>query len=81
MKRILSLALTGVLIAGVAVAILAGHGGKANSGGQLTTVRGIIGSEKQPFFADPRVRRIFADHGLGVVVDTAVLGRASGPGH
>ena len=71
LKRALSLVLTGLLIAGVAVAVIAGHVGKAKTPGRLTTVRGIIGSEKQPFFADPRVRRIFANHGLDVEVDTA----------
>jgi len=71
LKRFLSLVLTGLLIAGVAVAVIAGHVGKAKAPGRLTTVRGIIGSEKQPFFADPRVRRIFANHGLDVEVDTA----------
>jgi hypothetical protein len=48
-KRVLSLVLTGLLVAGVAVAIIAGHGGRAKTPGRLTTVKGIIGSEKQPF--------------------------------
>lgn len=37
----------------------------------LTTVRGVIGSEKRDFFADERVKAAFAQHGLDVVVDTA----------
>jgi hypothetical protein len=34
-------------------------------------VHGVIGSEKQPFFADPKVKDAFAKHGLDVQVDTA----------
>jgi hypothetical protein len=37
----------------------------------LTTVRGVIGSEKQPFFSDPEVAAAFARHGLAVQVDVA----------
>jgi hypothetical protein len=37
----------------------------------LTTVHGVIGSEKQPFFQDPAVAAVFARHGLSVQVDTA----------
>jgi hypothetical protein len=46
-----------------------GSGGSA--GGPLTTVHGVIGSEKRDFFADERVKAAFAEHGLDVVVDTA----------
>ncbi|GAA0819081.1 hypothetical protein GCM10009525_02790 [Streptosporangium amethystogenes subsp. fukuiense] len=38
---------------------------------ELTLVRGVIGSEKKPFFDDRRVRAVFAEHGLRVEVDTA----------
>jgi hypothetical protein len=37
----------------------------------LTTVRGVVGSEKKAFFSDPEVKRIFAMSGLSVEVDTA----------
>jgi hypothetical protein len=37
----------------------------------LTVVRGVIGSEKKPFFDDPRVQRVFRANGLDVQVDTA----------
>src|SRR5262249_58491433 len=37
----------------------------------LQTVRGVIGSEKQPFFQDPEVVAAFRKHGLDVQVDTA----------
>ncbi|MFC3849567.1 hypothetical protein ACFORJ_05250 [Corynebacterium hansenii] len=40
-------------------------------GGDLKQVRGIVGSEKQGFFADPEVRKIFARNGIEVVADTA----------
>jgi hypothetical protein len=37
----------------------------------LTTVTGVIGSEKSEFFADPAVQAEFAKHGLSVQVTTA----------
>jgi hypothetical protein len=37
----------------------------------VTVVRGVIGSEKKPFFDDARVKAAFAKHGLRVEVDTA----------
>jgi hypothetical protein len=43
----------------------------SRSSGELTIVRGVIGSEKKPFFDDPRVQRVFRAHGLDVQVDTA----------
>lgn len=42
-----------------------------DSGPGLTTVRGVIGSEKQAFFTDQRVVGAFARHRLEVEVDTA----------
>jgi hypothetical protein len=38
---------------------------------EMTTVRGVVGSEKKAFFADPEVKRVFAASGLVVEVDTA----------
>lgn len=35
------------------------------------TVRGLIGSEKEAFFADPRVQHALASHGLTVTVEKA----------
>lgn len=49
----------------------AGAGGGLFGGGEVRQVRGIIGSEKQGFFADPDVRKVFERHGLEVVADTA----------
>lgn len=40
-------------------------------GGDVRQVRGIVGSEKQGFFADPEVRKVFARNGIEVVADTA----------
>ncbi|WP_225997465.1 hypothetical protein [Myceligenerans pegani] len=66
-----------MLVIGIVVAIIvgrgmqAGPGGPAAGGGDLTVVTGVIGSEKKPFFDDPRVREEFARHGLDVRVTTA----------
>jgi hypothetical protein len=73
------IALSVLLLVGVVVAIfLGGGGGGADQDGQdttdpakLTQVRGVIGSEKKPFFDDPRVKEAFARQGLRVEVDTA----------
>lgn len=71
-RRALVLGLAGVLIVGIVVAVFLGRGG--GGGGHdkhLTTVTGVIGSEKKPFFDDPAVQREFAKHGLDVQVTTA----------
>jgi hypothetical protein len=82
-RRLLSLLLAGFLLVGIGAAILVGRRGGSSSsdasstasaggtGGTLTTVHGVIGSEKAPFFADPDVQAAFARHGYKVVVDTA----------
>ncbi len=79
MKRGLGIGLAALLAVGVGIAIFASvAGGKSgpapgSSGpsGRLTIVRGVIGSEKKPFFADRRVQAVFRAHGLDVQVDTA----------
>jgi hypothetical protein len=66
----LSIALAAVLaIAVILVVVLSRGGGKSTP--KLVTVRGVIGSEKQPFFADPQVRAAFRKAGFDVEVDTA----------
>jgi hypothetical protein len=65
-----------LVAAGVIAAIVASLGSSNKpaggaEGSNLTVVRGVIGSEKQPFFLDPRVKAEFAKHGLNVQVDTA----------
>jgi hypothetical protein len=72
-RRALSLLLAALLAIGVAVAIVASVRDRiaADDAPPLTTVRGVIGSEKQPFFRDPEVTAAFARHGISVEVDTA----------
>ena len=74
MRRALGLLLAGVVGIGVLAAIVISIRGRAASdttGQSLTVVRGAIGSEKQPFFSDAEVIKVFHDHGLDVRVDTA----------
>ncbi len=68
MKRSIGIALALLLGAAVVVAVVLGNRG-GDSG--PATVRGVIGSEKKPFFDDPRVRAAFGRHGLRVEVETA----------
>ncbi|MFF0269252.1 three-helix bundle dimerization domain-containing protein [Kribbella sp. NPDC004536] len=69
-------AVAGVLVlATIATVLVVRNGGDAaakspaNSG--LTTVGGVIGSEKRAFFEDPDVKAVLAKHGFAVNVDTA----------
>ncbi|WP_028920902.1 hypothetical protein [Pseudonocardia acaciae] len=65
MRRAFGIGLAVVLLTGlIAVIFFDKHR-------ELTTVRGVIGSEKMAFFNDPRVRDAFAAHGLRVEVDPA----------
>jgi hypothetical protein len=62
----------GFLVAAVVLALLGALGGIVAGrihARALTTVRGVIGSEKGGFFADPAVQRVFADHGLRLELD------------
>ncbi|GHH29716.1 hypothetical protein [Lentzea cavernae] len=68
MKRTLGIGLAVVLLVGVVTAIVLGQGGEP---ARLQTVRGVIGSEKLAFFADQRVKDVFAKHGLVVETDPA----------
>jgi hypothetical protein len=72
-RRALSLALAAVLAVGVGVAIVSSVRDRVAAGRApaLTVARGVIGSEKQPFFRDPEVASAFARHGLQVQVDVA----------
>ncbi|MFI6457667.1 hypothetical protein ACIBF6_39675 [Streptosporangium amethystogenes] len=71
MKRWIGVGLALLLGAAVVVAIVVGNRGGGTEARELTLVRGVIGSEKKPFFDDQRVRGVFARHGLRVEVDTA----------
>lgn len=58
---------------GVGAALALG-GRESNSepdAGRLTVVRGVVGSEKAPFFRDAAVRDVLAEHGVAVAVESA----------
>jgi hypothetical protein len=65
MRRAFGIGLAVALLVGLVVMTL------VDKHRELTTVRGVIGSEKLAFFNDPRVRDAFAAHGLRVEVDPA----------
>jgi hypothetical protein len=71
MRRWIGLGLAGLLAIGVVVAILVSVAQRFNPGAPATTVRGVIGSEKLPFFQDPGVIQVFHDNGMTLQVDTA----------
>jgi len=72
MRRALGLVLAVILGVGVLAAIVISVRGRLDTPAQqLTVVRGVIGSEKQPFFSDSEVIKVFHSHGLDVRVDTA----------
>jgi hypothetical protein len=69
-SRVLGIVLAAVLAVGVVVAITASLVSRLSSQ-PLTTVHGVIGSEKLEYFNDPDVRAAFRRHGLDVQVDAA----------
>ena len=75
MRRWFAIGLAVVLVLGVGAAIYFGNrSGRPTAGGgneSLTTVKGVIGSEKSAFFKDDRVQKVFAKHGLEIQIDTA----------
>jgi hypothetical protein len=71
MRRWIGLGLAGLLAVGVLIAILVSVAQKFNPGAPATTVRGVIGSEKLPFFQDPGVIKVFRDNGMTLQIDTA----------
>lgn len=70
MNRLLGLILAAVLAVGVVAAIGYSALGRLQPQ-RVTTVRGVIGSEKQDFFRDSDVQAVFRRNGLDVQVDTA----------
>ncbi|MER5886861.1 hypothetical protein ABT160_23815 [Streptomyces sp. NPDC001941] len=71
-RRIVGIVLAVLLIGGVAAAVVAGRESRETSNGTATkTVRGVIGSEKAEFFADPEVVKALAAKGLTVKAETA----------
>ena len=67
-RRVLTFGLAGLLLVGVAVGIFVAAGGGSKS---VTTVTGLSGSEKIPFFQDQRVVNRLHDLGLNVNVEPA----------
>ncbi|MYR21847.1 hypothetical protein GTW63_26565, partial [Streptomyces sp. SID6137] len=70
MKRIAGIVLAVLLIGGVVAAVVAGRHGE-DKGTATKTVRGVIGSEKADFFADPDVVKALAAKGYTVKADTS----------
>jgi hypothetical protein len=72
-NRVLGLGLAGLLAIGVLAAVVYSIASRVSTGAlqPAVTVRGVIGSEKQPFFRDPEVQAVFHRNGLDVQVDTA----------
>ena len=72
MSRILGIGLAAVLAVGVLVAIVVSYTqSHTTASTKVATVRGVIGSEKLPFFQDPDVIAEFRARGYDVQVDTA----------
>jgi hypothetical protein len=71
MRRWIGIGLAAVLAIAVVVAISVSVAQRIHPAAPLTVVRGVIGSEKLPYFRDPGVIQVFRDNGLDVQVDTA----------
>ncbi|MEJ8637072.1 hypothetical protein WKI67_27280 [Streptomyces sp. MS2.AVA.5] len=69
-RRIVGIVLAVLLIGGVAVAVVAGRESQDPSTA-TKTVRGVIGSEKAEFFADPDVVKALAAKGFTVRTETS----------
>jgi len=69
-KRIVAIVLAVFLIGGVAAAVVAGREEQGTSTA-TKTVRGVIGSEKAEFFADPDVVKALAARGYTVEPETS----------
>src|ERR1700754_3499535 len=75
LRRILGPALAVILLAGVAAGVYVSAGRQSASNAArdaaaaIVDVRGMIGSEKETFFADPEVVKLLADRGFRVHVD------------
>jgi hypothetical protein len=68
-RRLAAIGLALVLIVGVGYGIVTSIGSRL--GPQTVAVHGLIGSEKAPFFADPRVVKALARGGFTVTIQTA----------
>jgi hypothetical protein len=70
-RRVLSWLLAVVLLGVVVWVVVAPPGADDPAPPPVTTVTGVIGSEKLAFFGDPRVQEVFRASGLDVRVDPA----------
>ncbi|MFE9096208.1 substrate-binding domain-containing protein [Streptomyces sp. NPDC007264] len=70
MRRIAGILLGVLLIGGVVAAVVAGRG-SGDTSTATKTVRGVIGSEKAEFFADPAVVKALAARGYTVRTETS----------
>ncbi|MFJ2745057.1 hypothetical protein ACIO3O_35985 [Streptomyces sp. NPDC087440] len=73
-RRILGIVLAVLLVGGVAVAVAVGReeqGTGTGPGTATKTVRGVIGSEKAEFFADPKVVEALAAKGYTLRTETS----------
>ncbi|GGN33170.1 substrate-binding domain-containing protein [Streptomyces fuscichromogenes] len=70
MRRIAGIVLAVLLIGGVVAAVVAGRQGD-DKGTATKTVRGVIGSEKSDFFADPDVVKALAAKGYTVKTEAS----------
>ncbi|MFD4597324.1 hypothetical protein ACFWPQ_04725 [Streptomyces sp. NPDC058464] len=70
MRRIAGIVLAVLLIGGVVAAVVAGRQGDGK-GTATKTVRGVIGSEKSDFFADPDVVKALAAKGYTVKTEAS----------
>ncbi|MCX5204556.1 hypothetical protein OG897_24260 [Streptomyces sp. NBC_00237] len=73
-RRILGIVLAVLLVGGVAVAVAVGReprGTGTDPGTATKTVRGVIGSEKAEFFADPKVVEALAAKGYTLRTETS----------
>lgn len=70
-RRIAGIVLAVLLIGGVVAAVIAGRQKEDDGGPATKTVRGVIGSEKAEFFADPEVVKALAAEGYTVRTETS----------
>ncbi|MDT0434396.1 MULTISPECIES: substrate-binding domain-containing protein [Streptomyces] len=70
MRRIAGIVLAVLLVGGVVAAVVAGRD-SGDTGTATKTVRGVIGSEKAEFFADPDVVKALATEGWTVKAETS----------
>lgn len=70
-RRALAWILALGLLVVVGIVVFRDIGGRQPAPPAVTTVTGVIGSEKLPFFADKRVQDVFRANGLDVRVDPA----------